>query len=254
MTHRFATEDRSEPSRGAAQAIADKLRNQILSGELADGSTLPPLDELIKRFDVSKPTVRQGLQILETEGLLSVRRGRNGGSVVHLPRPAGPAYAMDLLFRSGNVPSEDMSEALRQIEPLCARMCALRDDRETTVLPYLRAVHAKGQAAVDDVLGWTAAAREFHEEVVRRCGNATLMTVVGAVESVCTARAAAWASGARDWPEAPIRDDAYRRRGLDDHALIMAFIERGDPEAAAREAWRHLQWVPAYPPPPAAAD
>jgi DNA-binding GntR family transcriptional regulator len=75
-----------------------------------------------------------------------------------------------------------------------------------------------------------------------------MMMLIGAVESVCTARATAWAIDGADEPDSPIQDQAYRQRGFEDHSLILAFIERGDPEAAAREAQRHLQWVPVYPP------
>jgi DNA-binding FadR family transcriptional regulator len=231
-----------------AQAVANQLRDGILSGELEDGTSLPPLDELMEEFGASKPTIRQGLQILEAEGLLSVRRGRLGGAVVHRPRPYNAAYAMELVLRWGNVPSDDMSEALRQMEPLCAGMCAARSDREDTVLPALREVHEQGRQALDDPLQWPVLARKFHEELVRSCGNQTMVMLIGAVESVCTTRAAAWASEGADQPGSPIQDEAYRHRGFDDHSLILAFIERGDHESAAREAQRHLQWVPVYPP------
>lgn len=229
-----------------AESVASRVRERILSGQLADGSELEPLDELVARFGVSKPTVRQGLQILEAEGLLRVRRGRLGGAVVHRPRPTTAGYAMDLLLRWGDVPSADMGEALRQIEPLCAGMCAARDDRAEVVLPALRAVHAAGADAVDDEARWPGAARAFHEELVRSCGNDTMAMLIGALEAVCTARAAAWASAGAAAPDFPVHDPAFRRRGLDDHALILAFIERGDAEAAVREARRHLLWVPDY--------
>jgi DNA-binding GntR family transcriptional regulator len=33
---------------------------------------------------------------------------------------------------------------------------------------------------------------------------------------------------------------------MDDHELMLRLIARGDAEAAAREAGRHLNWVPEY--------
>jgi GntR family transcriptional repressor for pyruvate dehydrogenase complex len=195
--------------RTVAQAVAQQLRDRILSGELADGEFLRPLDELVDEFSASKPTVRRGLEILEAEGLLSMRRGRLGGAVVHRPRPVNAAYSMELLLRWGDVSSDDMGDALRQIEPLCAGMCAARDDRAEAVVPALRAVHAEGLAVVDDPDRWPAVSRRFHEVLVSQCGNHTMTMLVGALESVCTSRATAWAVEGVDEPDFPVRDPEY---------------------------------------------
>jgi len=225
----------------SAVAVADRLRDRIASGELADGAALPPLDDLVIELAASKPTVRLGLQILEVEGLLRVRRGRLGGAVVCHPRPTDVAH---LLLRAG---AQDVAEALRQIEPVCAGMCAGRPDRAEKVVPALRKVHDAGRRGLDDAGEWPAHARRFHEELVQLCGNETMTMLIGGLESVCSERAAAWAAEGEGDPEFPVRDHHYRQRGWDDHALILTFIERGDVEAASREARRHLQWVPVYP-------
>jgi DNA-binding FadR family transcriptional regulator len=54
--------------------IADSVRRRILAGELNDGDVLPKVDDLLLEFPVSKPSIREAMRILETEGLLSVRR------------------------------------------------------------------------------------------------------------------------------------------------------------------------------------
>ena len=66
------------------QLVADELRRQILSGELADGESIGNEGGLIERFGVSRPSLREALRILETEGLITVVRGVLGGVVVHL--------------------------------------------------------------------------------------------------------------------------------------------------------------------------
>jgi GntR family transcriptional regulator len=52
------------------------LRDQIFSGELATGDKVPTEVELAMAYGVSRPTVRQALQILEQDRLIFRRAGR----------------------------------------------------------------------------------------------------------------------------------------------------------------------------------
>ncbi len=57
------------------EQISDILREQILSGELAANDQLPSENQLLKKFDVSRITVRRALQTLESEGFIYRRQG-----------------------------------------------------------------------------------------------------------------------------------------------------------------------------------
>ena len=69
-------------ARRTAEIVADELRRQIIDGELVDGDLLPRQELLVEQFNVSLVSLREALRILETEGLVSVRRGNRGGAVV----------------------------------------------------------------------------------------------------------------------------------------------------------------------------
>ncbi|MET8470355.1 winged helix-turn-helix domain-containing protein [Streptomyces sp. NPDC006422] len=56
-----------------AQEIADQLRERIRGGDLKPGDQLPTQATLAEEFGVERGTVRQALQLLETDGLLSKR-------------------------------------------------------------------------------------------------------------------------------------------------------------------------------------
>lgn len=56
--------------------LASLLRSRILSGEWASGETIPSLQELTELYGLGRVTVRQALQILAEEGLISSQRGR----------------------------------------------------------------------------------------------------------------------------------------------------------------------------------
>ena len=72
----------------AADVLAETLREQILNGRLGVGSLLPNERELSERAGLSRTSVREALRILEVEGLIATRTGRNGGSEVVRPTSA----------------------------------------------------------------------------------------------------------------------------------------------------------------------
>lgn len=227
-----------------AELAADVLRNRILDGELADGDELPKQEDLLEEFGISRPSVREALRILEAEGLISVRRGKVGGAVVHRPQAENVAYTLGLVFRSKDVGVDHVSAALHLVEPLCASLCAARPDRATEVVPRLRAVHQEAAECIDDPARYTVVARQFHEELVACSGNEALIIMIGALESVWSGHATAWA--AQHLKENQFPDREYRQRGFDDHEMLIRLIERGEAESAAREAARHLEWAPVY--------
>ncbi len=60
--------------------IAEQIRTSILSGEFAPGDKLPPERELAEMFGVSRPSVREALNVLASSGLVMSYQG--GGTVV----------------------------------------------------------------------------------------------------------------------------------------------------------------------------
>lgn len=56
--------------------LADLLRQRVARGVWALGQKLPSLDELVTEFGVARVTVRQAVDLLAREGLLSPQQGR----------------------------------------------------------------------------------------------------------------------------------------------------------------------------------
>lgn len=56
--------------------LASVLRHRILGGEWARGDSLPSIEELCAQYGVARTTVRQALQELAHEGLISSQRGK----------------------------------------------------------------------------------------------------------------------------------------------------------------------------------
>ena len=55
-----------------AELVASRIRKAIISGSLKTGDRLPPEAQLIADFEVSRPTVREAIRILESEGFLQI--------------------------------------------------------------------------------------------------------------------------------------------------------------------------------------
>jgi DNA-binding FadR family transcriptional regulator len=83
-----------------AELVARTLRRMVVEGQLKDGDFLPHEAELITHFQVSRPTLREAVRVLESERLVEVRRGSRTGAKVRVPgaeivaRPAGLLLAV----------------------------------------------------------------------------------------------------------------------------------------------------------------
>ena len=64
--------------------IKDDLLSKIKDGTYPEGQTIPSELELAEMYGVSRPTIRQALQILVSDGYLEKRRRR--GTVVTKPK------------------------------------------------------------------------------------------------------------------------------------------------------------------------
>jgi GntR family transcriptional regulator, transcriptional repressor for pyruvate dehydrogenase complex len=64
----------TKPTRVSEQ-IAEQLRSSILAGEFSPGEKLPPERELAELFGVSRPSVRQAINMLATSGMVISSQG-----------------------------------------------------------------------------------------------------------------------------------------------------------------------------------
>src|SRR5215469_5344109 len=197
-----------------AEIIAASLRDDILTGKLTEGDSLPRQEDLFTRFRVSLPAVREAMRILETEGLVEVRRGNVGGAVVHLPTAERTAQMIAMVLQTRAATPGDVSGALSHLEPVCARLCAARPDRATEVVPVLQEAIGAQQAEFDDTARYNANARRFHETLVARCGSETMILVIGALETIWSAHETAVWDEATDEPAANAMTTKIRRAAL----------------------------------------
>jgi DNA-binding FadR family transcriptional regulator len=217
------------------QQIADELRQLIVSGELGEGDSLGHEPDLIERFGVSRPSLREALRILEAEGLITVVRGALGGVVVHQPDQRMTARTAALVLQARNVPLADVYEARSVIEPTAVGTVAGSAARSRkAAAAELRKLIDEQEASVDDPDAFGQANARFHERLVGLAGNQTLAIVAEMLNEV-VARAVTAVS--RTEPVAGGDSVATRRRGIRSQERLVALIEEGD-VAGAEAHWR----------------
>src|ERR1700726_3433330 len=106
------------------ELVASSLRRQIVRGDLAEGDALPSEPELMQQFGVSRPTLREAFRVLESESLISVRRGAHGGAVGHVPNGDVAHRHAALVLEHRGETSGDVYEARGVIEPACVAQVA----------------------------------------------------------------------------------------------------------------------------------
>jgi GntR family transcriptional repressor for pyruvate dehydrogenase complex len=221
-----------------AEIVASRLREDILSGRLKEGDVLPSQENLFSEFGVSPPALREAIHILETDGLISVRRGNMGGAVVHLPSAERTAHIISMVLQSRSSTPADVSGALLHLEPICAGMCAARADRLTEVVPYLEAEIELQAEQFDDLSRYVPNARRFHEAVVSRCGNEPMILLIGSLELIWSAHeSSVWSD---EYNTADPTIQKTMRAALRDHRRLLDAIRDGDSATAVRLAQGHL--------------
>ncbi|MET8773621.1 GntR family transcriptional regulator [Nocardia sp. NPDC004654] len=86
--------------RSVSADVFEQIAADVLSGELAPGSTLPSERQLAEALGVSRPAVREALQRLAAAGLVAVRQG-DATTVLDYRRGAGLEVLPRLLIREG---------------------------------------------------------------------------------------------------------------------------------------------------------
>jgi GntR family transcriptional regulator, transcriptional repressor for pyruvate dehydrogenase complex len=213
------------------QQIADEVRGLIVSGALSEGDLLGREPELVERFGVSRPSLREALRILEAEGLITVVRGVYGGVVVHEPDQRLTARTAALVLRARNVPLADVFEAWALLAPLAARAIAEQRHRRAAVAELTGLVDEE-EAAIEDPDRFGRANAAFHERLVALGGNRTL-GIVSEMLNEIVVRSVAAVSRAGD----AVGPLSTRRRGLRSQRRLLELLAAGD-AAGAEQHWR----------------
>ncbi|MFD7033378.1 GntR family transcriptional regulator [Streptomyces sp. NPDC059917] len=119
----------THPAPSRRHAIAEDLRNQISTGHLKPGERLPSEAQLATRYEVSTPTLRNALALLQSEGLVEKIHGSGnfirhplrrftyvGGGNTPAVQPA-PDGALSVTVSTTNLRAQGHLAALLKVTP-----------------------------------------------------------------------------------------------------------------------------------------
>jgi DNA-binding FadR family transcriptional regulator len=219
-----------------AELVVDDVRARIVGGELADGATLPAEAALMACYGVSRPTLREAFRVLESEALLTVRRGSRGGARVHAPTEGPAARYTAMLLRYRGVGPDDVRAAQHAVETSCVSVLASRrDPADVAALGAALDVLENAAVTAPDPGGVARAVEDFRRVVVTRAGNATLYAVWEILGQLPDATATGHPPAGAD--------DVAAHRIVRAHRVAVTLIRRGDPHTACRH------WTEQFGPP-----
>ena len=86
-----------------AEQVAKQLFEKITESNLEPGQTVGTEAVLMEAFNVSRPTLREGIRILETRGIVRQRPGPGGGIVVQRPSLETLAMSFSAVSPCGSI-------------------------------------------------------------------------------------------------------------------------------------------------------
>lgn len=227
----------SDPARSVrvpktAELVAAHIRRRIVRGELEEGHALPPETALMQEFAISRPTLREAFRILESEGLITVRRGARGGARVHIPTSEVAARYAGLVLQHRAATLSDVFDARVILEAPAAAMVAGRRDRAKAASELRRWLDEHPDA--EDPRQAPVWFHGFNRLLVQLTGNETLILLTTMIEAISDAATANYVKVAHE------EDARLARKARRTRLRLIDLIKAGD-EVRAEELWRaHL--------------
>lgn len=206
-----------------------KIKDMILSGELAPGDRLPPEQQLSERLGLSRSSLREAVKALEVIRVLDVRRG--DGTYVTSLEPQLLLEAMSFVVDLHDDSSVLEIFAVRRIlEPAAAALAAaaMTDETAQALRSEVNAVDAS-----TSVEGLVEHDLVFHKLISETTGNGYLASLIEGLSSR-TVRARVW--------RGLTQENAVARTLTEHHAIVDA-IANGDAELARALMTVHINGV-----------
>ena len=220
----------------AAEVVAAELRRQIVTGRLKPGDKLHPENVLTTEFEISRPTLREALRLLESESLITISRGKHGGARVSSIDLSAAARQVGVFLQLEGTTLQDVWLARTVIEPPAAALLAAR--RDLVAFAALEAnIEEAREAAQHDLIRYADLSAEFSLLITRHCGSKTIHLMASLIYDIIRRQH----EHVTERTSSRSSVDQLRQQSIASRVKTLALLRKGTP-AAAERFWRaHLE-------------
>ncbi len=216
----------------AYQDVVDQIQEAIMTGNLKAGSLLPAERELKEKFAISRGTLREALRVLEQKGLIEIRTGVAGGSMVREVNSDNLSENLGLLIRNCAVSLQNLAEFREEMEGGVSALAAQRAGADDIALLRALLLEAEGQLNLGPS-GWDAFIRideQLHLALARMSGNLLFLTVLQSL----------YVNIHTYYVKYLPREEALLKENFADLCAIVAAVEAHDGDQARAVAQSHV--------------
>jgi GntR family transcriptional repressor for pyruvate dehydrogenase complex len=216
------------------EEVERRLEDEITSGRLKAGDTIPSERDLMQRYGVGRPAIREAVLSLRNKGLLRVGAGER----TRVSRPTIDAIVEGVsgpvrLMLADPQGIRDLQHARRFFECALARQAAA--EANAAEVARLRIRLDANRAAMNDPSAFERTDVEFHYELAQIAGNPIFSSLHQATVG--------WLTQQRT---VSLMQPGAMRAARAFHQRIFDAIAAHDPDAAEREMCAHLESVERY--------
>lgn len=214
------------------QRIVEQIEAAVARGDLKPGSRLPSERELVAQFGASRPTIREALRVLESNGIVRSRPGDPNGPEILSFSTHGLHKQMTRLIQADGASLAEVLSFRMVVDGAGCRLAArLRTEADLEALE--RTITDLEASRTEGYEAFSRADVAFHQAIAAASRNSILGLCNNVVRDVVLSLISTNVANAVDSPELMEATISYHRE-------VLIAVREQDAEAAARSSSRSI--------------
>jgi GntR family transcriptional repressor for pyruvate dehydrogenase complex len=211
-----------------SEEIVNQIKNLISEGKLKPGDQLPPERELIKYFNVSRPSLREAINSLVTMGFLEVRPAkRTFVKSLTTERIQDP---LSRLIKTDTQKIFDLIEVRKAMEAWGAFLAAQRATEEE--IKQMEGIIEEMGKACEEGRPWEKQDADFHLAIAQATHNTIQTHIMSTIYDLL-----------RESVAVVFTDKKKINKLVQQHYQIFNAIKSHEPNKAREKTLKHLDYV-----------